>query len=293
VVNDGSTDNSLDVVKLFAYDPRVRIIEQENQGVSAARNKGVACAKYDYVAFLDADDEWLPGFLEKIKEAIELFPNAAMYGTPSWHRNILTGQAGNTTLNRYKDKIQIAEYFENPHTMPHTSAMVVNKQYFNRIDNGNAFPVGMKLCEDWSCFNRLAFLAPFVYIGYPLGIRNNGVFGQITGLSAEENFKLYQHVVAFFNLTHRYAQQFPAQQKLFKLFFKYDLRNRILCAIRDKDYRRIDLLLTTLDADCLQELHSLEKTIYRQPAFNLPAKLLLYASKLIWRKHGFPIVGRQ
>lgn len=62
VVNDGSTDNSVEVVRSF-NDPRLRLLHQENLGPGAARNNGIACARGKYVAFLDADDEWLPPLL--------------------------------------------------------------------------------------------------------------------------------------------------------------------------------------------------------------------------------------
>ena len=54
-VNDGSTDNSLNLLKQIP-DPRIKIISQENKGLAAARNEGMKHAKGEYITFLDADD---------------------------------------------------------------------------------------------------------------------------------------------------------------------------------------------------------------------------------------------
>lgn len=64
VVDDGSTDNGLEIVRKFT-DPRLRMIHQENAGPGAARNRGIKESDAPYIAFLDADDEWLPEFLEQ------------------------------------------------------------------------------------------------------------------------------------------------------------------------------------------------------------------------------------
>ena len=64
MINDGSTDNCSSVVKTIK-DDRVHLIEQENQGVSFSRNKGLALAKGEFIVFLDADDLLHPSFLEK------------------------------------------------------------------------------------------------------------------------------------------------------------------------------------------------------------------------------------
>ncbi len=64
VVDDGSTDNGIEIVKRFT-DSRLRVIRQANAGPGAARNRGISECSSRYLAFLDADDEWMPRFLEK------------------------------------------------------------------------------------------------------------------------------------------------------------------------------------------------------------------------------------
>ena len=80
VIDDGSTDGGDEVVRGIA-DRRIRLIRQENRGVSAARNRGIAEAAADWVAFLDADDEWLPGFLETIFGLRSQFPDCDVFAT--------------------------------------------------------------------------------------------------------------------------------------------------------------------------------------------------------------------
>jgi glycosyltransferase involved in cell wall biosynthesis len=77
VVDDGSTDDGPEVVQSCA-DPRVRLIRQENAGPGAARNRGVKESTAPWVAFLDADDEWLPGFLRVSIEALENHPECTV-----------------------------------------------------------------------------------------------------------------------------------------------------------------------------------------------------------------------
>lgn len=75
VVDDGSTDGSLDVVKEF-NDERLRIIEKPNSGVSATRNAGIAAAANEWIAFLDADDIWTSFHLETLVKVHNQHPKA-------------------------------------------------------------------------------------------------------------------------------------------------------------------------------------------------------------------------
>jgi len=63
IIDDGSADGTVDVLKEY-HDPRFRYLYQENQGVSGARNTGIAESSGEVIALLDSDDEWLPAKLE-------------------------------------------------------------------------------------------------------------------------------------------------------------------------------------------------------------------------------------
>lgn len=79
IVDDGSTDDSLAQARKLS-EPHWNIHSQANAGVSAARNRGVSLSHGKYLCFLDADDEWLPTFLERMCEVIQAFPDAGMWG---------------------------------------------------------------------------------------------------------------------------------------------------------------------------------------------------------------------
>lgn len=80
VINDGSTDNGPEIVK-HMEDSRIMIINQNNGGASAARNRGIEAAAGKLIAFLDADDEWKPDFLKTIIMLHDKYPDAGLYAT--------------------------------------------------------------------------------------------------------------------------------------------------------------------------------------------------------------------
>jgi glycosyltransferase involved in cell wall biosynthesis len=82
IVNDGSSDGSIDIVKRFS-DSRIMIINQRNLGQNAARNRGVYESKNKFIAFLDADDEWDKEYLITIRQLFLNFPDCGAYATSS------------------------------------------------------------------------------------------------------------------------------------------------------------------------------------------------------------------
>lgn len=292
IIDDGSTDNGPDIIRTITNDNRIRIINQENQGVSAARNKGVACSRFDYIAFLDGDDEWDYRFLAKMKEAIDKFPRGGMFGSSSIHRNMVTGDGLESTIRRYKGKILEVDYFENPHTMPHTSAVVISKKIFNSVaESGEGFPVGMHCCEDWCCFYRIAFVASTIYVGFPLGIRNFNVAGQVTASDNQDNFKFLKSIIDFYNITYGCWERTPAKSRTYMIFMKYEIRGRIICSLRENDYRSINYMLNNLNEKILAHFPDFEFWLYKEQYLKLFSKFYIYLTKLLWRTHRFPVMA--
>jgi len=79
LVDDGSTDDT-EAVLATIEDPRLLVVKQQNAGPAAARNHGMRMAKGEYIAFLDSDDSWYPGFLDAAQQAIEAQGEILLYG---------------------------------------------------------------------------------------------------------------------------------------------------------------------------------------------------------------------
>lgn len=156
VVNDGSTDNGARIVESIG-NHRVRLIHQENQGVSMARNRGIAEARYELIAFLDADDEWLPEFLETIRRMVDHYPDCGLYATRYFLRSP-SGKQQPAIVHCLPDDFEgiMENYFEiasqsNPPAC--TSATCARKTALKEIDG---FPVGITSGEDLLTWARLA-----------------------------------------------------------------------------------------------------------------------------------------
>ena len=171
VVDDGSTDGGRHIVERIG-DPRVRLIHQENQGVSAARNRGIAEARFDFVAFLDADDEWMPTFLETIVRLVGSFPQAAVYATNyllsdadgKAHAAVLRGLSDDSWEGVLSDYFAIAARSDSPVC---SSAVTVRRDAITSI---GGFPAGVKDGEDLLTWARLAVYNEIAYSCRPCAV---------------------------------------------------------------------------------------------------------------------------
>jgi len=164
VVNDGSTDGGEKIVRDL-NDERIQIIDQNNKGVSAARNRGVAEAKGDLIAFLDADDEWKPDFLETIMRLYGNFTTCSVYATHYFYKEI-DGTLRLPILRRVPPGIWegiLENYFETAaHSDPPlwSSAIAVKK---SALLSAGGFPEGVSIGEDLLTWARLAMKCEIAY----------------------------------------------------------------------------------------------------------------------------------
>ena len=167
VVNDGSTDTGPDVVRAVG-DPRIRLIDQRNAGVAAARNRGIAAATSGLIALLDADDEWEPDFLETILELRRAFPGCGAYATSYWFRSpgarrqaIVRGLPEGFARGVITDYFSVAARSDPPLW---SSAVAVTAE---AIASVGGFPRGIYAGEDLLTWARLAARHDIAYCASP------------------------------------------------------------------------------------------------------------------------------
>jgi len=172
VVDDGSTDDAAAIVEQYT-DPRIRLIRQKNAGVSAARNRGIEEAKGEYVAFLDADDQWMPEFLEEIVALQKEFPECRAQAT-SYVINT-RGEKSSITLRKMPfqgERGVLTNYFEVAscsHPPVWTSALCIERNLLQEI---GGFPLGITSGEDLLTWARIAVRTQWAYSLRPLAQYN-------------------------------------------------------------------------------------------------------------------------
>ncbi|NEQ55284.1 MAG: glycosyltransferase, partial [Leptolyngbya sp. SIO3F4] len=165
VVDDGSTDNSGVIVEGID-DSRLRLVHQENQGPGAARNHGLALAKGDYVAFLDADDEWLPSFLSVTLQHLKQRQDCALCLTGQYRGKdrsdwgkVLSSLGLSSGQWRLPLKLSADQYKPNLDLL-HSGAIVCDRNIVNRF--------GGFYAKDRCTYGEDIYLWLQVILNYPI-----------------------------------------------------------------------------------------------------------------------------
>ena len=194
IVDDGSSDNTQDVIKSIE-DERVRyILMPENKGVAAARNEGIRQAAYKYIAFQDSDDVWKPDKLEKQMQALTANPQAGLvYCAYEWHEE--EGSIGITPDERMPLHDKQGDIYHKLLCRNTIGAPTV-LAYKECFIKAGLFCENMTCLEDWELFMRIAKTHEILFLEEPLVVvymRDNGGSSNVAGYFEARCYMLAQH----------------------------------------------------------------------------------------------------
>ncbi len=182
VVDDGSTDHTSDV--LDSYRNVIKVLSQKNKGVSAARNRGIAEASGQFIAFLDSDDLWLS---QKLSVQIEFFnqtPDVLICQTEEvWIRNGLR-------VNPKKRHKKPSGMIFKPSLelcLVSPSAVMIQRSLFDRVGE---FDETLPACEDYDLWLRISCGFPIHLIDTPLIIKRGGHDDQLSSMAGLDKFRI-------------------------------------------------------------------------------------------------------
>ena len=209
VVDDGSTDDSFAQLSVISQQlsvdvpeiyKKIRVFQQQNQGVSTARNNGVKLAKYDYIAFLDADDSWETTYLEEMKGLIATYPNAGIYGSSYFIVKNGKKRIAPIGVEKNFDRglINYCQVYSKTLCMPlWTGATIIRKSIFD-LENG--FNPRLKLGEDFDLWIRVAIKHSVAFLNKPLANYNQDVEEVFRGVVQNKIYIPETHFI--FNLDY-------------------------------------------------------------------------------------------
>jgi len=182
VVDDGSTDGSGVFVR--EQFPQVKVIRQENLGVSAARNAGIRAAQSQWVAFLDSDDEWLPGKLEVQLAALKAESEFRFcHGEDVWVRR---GVRVNAPKHYAKPRGWcFQDCLERCVVSP--SASLIHREVFDAV---GLFDESLPACEDYDLWLRIAARFPLLLVDEAVLVKYDGHEGQLSDQRGLDRFRI-------------------------------------------------------------------------------------------------------
>jgi glycosyltransferase involved in cell wall biosynthesis len=191
VVNDGSTDNTHEILRSF--EDQVRVLQQQNRGPSAARNTGLAHARGSLIAFLDSDDVWLP---DKIERQVRLLTEVG-HRVPCCVCNarlthIRYGCGTSFDMARMRGTVQTG-LWRNPSDVLAATFLLFNQVAMIRRDVLEAvggFREDLWLLEDYDLAIRLSLSGPWGIIREPLVIKHDDTAGSLSAAAESEPLRI-------------------------------------------------------------------------------------------------------
>lgn len=172
VVDDGSTDTTCAHIK--SNHPHLTYLHQDNQGVSAARNCGIAKADSDYIAFLDSDDVWLPQKLEYQLQQMDQETQCMLGHTEEiWIRNGVRVNA----MNKHKKRGGRIYNRCLPLCVISPSSVIIRQELFERI---GGFDESLPACEDYDLWLRACSQFDVAFLSEPQIIKYGGHDDQLS-----------------------------------------------------------------------------------------------------------------
>lgn len=172
VVNDGSTDDTANYIR---HDlPQIKLIQQSNQGVSAARNAGIKQARYDWIALLDSDDSWHSNKISTIKEHHAQQPDMGLiHSDEIWIRNHVRVNA----MNKHQKTGGNLFLRCLPLCVISPSAVVLKREL---IESVGYFDESLPACEDYDLWLKICCQHSVHYIDQPLITKYGGHDDQLS-----------------------------------------------------------------------------------------------------------------
>jgi glycosyltransferase involved in cell wall biosynthesis len=187
VIDDGSTDGTDVIVQ--RYGDRVTYVQQPHAGVATARNRGISLSASPYVAFLDADDAWLPAKLERQLEFLKSQPDVGLVCSDFLMEGVVyTSQIDHPSLTLSGRYFEYLLY----HCFILTSAVVVRRQCLNEV---GGFHEPLKVSEDCNLWLRIASRWPVAAIAEIFVLKHNSSGSLSASTSIEDRF---HHAIAAF-----------------------------------------------------------------------------------------------
>ena len=182
VVDDGSTDNTQDILNSYKKD--IIVLKQNNKGVSSARNRGIASASGKYIAFLDSDDFWLP---QKLSTQLDFFntnPEALICQTEEkWIRKGVRVNPKNRHRKLSGNIFEQSIYL----CLVSPSAVMLKRNLFEKT---GMFDENLPACEDYDMWLRVSCRYPVFLIDTPLIIKRGGHDDQLSRSSGLDRYRI-------------------------------------------------------------------------------------------------------